>query len=131
MKSHAVLFHFIKILIFRAIRNVKGQKIAQKAISHSSHAISQGQCSIWSWFLVDLCKMMISPVFLIFSKFCCLRLLKRQKMVQNGKTCLLCSIYYEPYIIWLWFLVHICKMMISPARFFILSSFCIFRVLGG
>ena len=35
------------------------------------------------------------------------------------------------YIIWLWFLVHMCKMMISPAIFFILYKFWCFRFLGG
>ena len=28
----------------------------------------------------------------------------------------------ELYLIWLWFLVHMCKIMISPANFFVLSK---------
>ena len=34
----------------------------------------------------------------------------------------------ELYIIWLWFLVHMCKMMISPAIFFHFFKILIFRV---
>ena len=46
--------------------------------------------------------------------------LKGQKTVHNDKKfCLSHSISQEPYIIWLWFLVHMCKMMISPVNFFI------------
>ena len=36
-----------------------------------------------------------------------------------------CSISQKAYIIWLWFLVHVCKMMASPDAFFI-SFFFIF-----
>ena len=50
--------------------------------------------------------------------------LKGQKMAQNDKnSCLSHSVSQEPYIIWLWFLVNMCKMMISPANFFIFQSF--------
>ena len=58
-----VFFYFSEILIFWAVKWVKGQKIAQyeKSKLHLSHAISQEQYSIWSWFLVLLCKMMTSP----------------------------------------------------------------------
>ena len=34
----------------------------------------------------------------------------------------------ELYIIWLWFLVHMCKMMISPAIFFLFFKILVFRV---
>ena len=44
---------------------------------------------------------------------------KGQKMVQNDKTfCLLCSISQEPYIIWLSFMLQMCKMIISQGVFF-------------
>ena len=72
MVSPGVFFIFFQILIFWAVTGVKGQKIAQneKEQLHLSRAISQEQYSIWSWFLVHYCKMMISPgVFFIFSKF--------------------------------------------------------------
>ena len=60
---------------------VKGQKIAQneKEQLHLSHAISQEQYSIWSWFLVQFCKMMISlGIVFIYLKFS-FRLLEGQK----------------------------------------------------
>ena len=73
-------FHFFKILIFWAVRGqqwttispTKGQQIAQKEKwqLHLSCTISQEQYSIWSWFLIHLCKMIISPgIFLIFLNF--------------------------------------------------------------
>ena len=44
---------------------------------------------------------------------------KRQKMAQNDKkSCLLRSISQEPYIIWLPFVIHKCKMIIYPVCFF-------------
>ena len=47
------------------------------------------------------------------------RELKGQKTVQNGKKlCLSWSISQEPYIIWLSFMVQMCKMKISPGVFF-------------
>ena len=49
--------------------------------------------------------------------------LKGQKMAQNDKKfCLSHSVSQELYIIWLWFLLHICKMMMSWANFFILQN---------
>ena len=44
-------------------------------------------------------------------------------MYQNDKTfCLSHSVSQEPYIIWLWFLMHMCKIMISPANFFVFQN---------
>ena len=57
---------------------------------------------------------------------------KGQKMAQNDKQfCLLSSISQEPSIIWLSFMVHKCKMIISPGIFFIFSKFWFFGLLGG
>ena len=63
-------FSFFEILIFWAVRRVKGHQVAQneKQQLHSSCTISQEQYSI-SWFLVHLCKMMIYPGVFIFLKF--------------------------------------------------------------
>ena len=60
--SRCFLFLFFEVLIFWAVRG-KREKIAQnkKLQLHLSHAISQEQYSIWSGFLVHLCKMMIPP----------------------------------------------------------------------
>ena len=53
-------------------------------------------------------------------------------MAQNDKKlCLLHSMSQEVYIIWLWFLVHMCKMMTSPDGFFIFSKYWFFGLLRG
>ena len=55
---------------------------------------------------------------------------KEQKMVQNDKKSYLShSVPQEQYVIWLWFLVHMYKM-ISPG-IFIVSKFLSFGFLGG
>ena len=70
--------------------------------------------------------------FLRIYNFLVVRGLKWQKMAQNNKKyCLPHSISQELYLIWLWFLVHLCKMMISPAIFFIFSKFWFFGLLRG
>ena len=51
-------------------------------------------------------------------------------MAQNDKK-LSHSISQEVYIIWLWFLVLMCKMMISPYKFFISSNFWFSGLLVG
>ena len=52
-------------------------------------------------------------------------------MAQNDKKiCLSHSVFQERYLIWLWFLVHMCKMMISPAIFFFFKIL-IFQVFRG
>ena len=110
------------------------------------HTISKEQYSIWSW-LIHLCKMMISPgIFFSFSNFFIfwvVRGVKEQKTFQNDKKFspsrfisqeprhLWHSISQEPYIIWLSFMVHMCKMIISPEVFFIFSKFWFFGLLGG
>ena len=107
-------FHFFKIFIFWAVRGVKGQKMTQnEKYLHPWCAISQEQYSIWQWFLVHYCKMMISPcVFFIF-------------FLHPW-----CAISQERYSIWQWFLVHYCKMMISPCVFFIFFLILIFGLSG-
>ena len=80
--------------------------------------------------MVYLCKMIVSSgIFFIFSKCWFFVLLwggrgvgegvKGQKMVQNDKKlCLSHFISQESYIIWLSFLVHMCKMIISAGVIF-------------
>ena len=75
----------------------------------------------------DFCCTMTSPdAFSIFFKiltFCVVWWIKRQKMAQNDKKfCPSQSVSQEPNLIWLWFLVHKCKIMISLALFFIFSN---------
>ena len=91
--------------------------------------------SIWSEFLVHMSKMMSSAIFFYYFKiliFQVVREVKGQKMAQMDKKFSLShSVSQEPYLIWLWFLVHMYKMMISPAIFFIFSKFWFFCFLGG
>ena len=82
-----IFFFFFEIFIFQAVMGVKGQKIAQneKEQLHLSHAISQEQYSIWSWFLVHLCKMMISPgAFFHFFKILIFWVVRRVKGQKNS-----------------------------------------------
>ena len=56
---------------------------------------------------------------------------KGQKMVQNDKKlCLLCSISLKPYIVWLTFMVHICKR-ISLGFVFIFFRILMFQAVKG
>ena len=61
-------FYFSKILIFWVVRRVKGQKMTENDIKNLSHSMSQELYFIWLWFLVHMCKVMISPAF-FFSFF--------------------------------------------------------------
>ena len=57
---------------------------------------------------------------------------KRAKKVQNDNNfCLLHSISQEPYIIWLSFMLHICKIIISPGIWFHFSKILSFWVVRG
>ena len=59
------------------------------------------------------------------------REVKGQNIVQNEKKiCRLHTLSQEPYIIWLSFLVHNCKMMVSPGIFFY-YFFKLFQVVSG
>ena len=122
-------FHFFKILIFQVVRGVKGQETVQNDKNFCpSCFVSQELYIIWLSCMVHMCKMIISPDSLFFHFFKILicrvvRWVKGQKMVQNDKKfCRLRMISQEPYIIWLSFVVHICKM-ISPHVFFIFQNF--------
>ena len=127
-------FFFLQILIFGVNIWATGEKMAQNDNKlYLSHSISQEAYIMWPWFLVCRCKIMTSPLsfFLNFDFLGCYGA-KWQKTTQNGqKICLSHSISQEPYLIWSWFLVHLRKMMISPASFFIFSKFQIFWFLGG
>ena len=84
-----IFFHFFKILIFQAVKGVKGQKMLQNDKKFClSHSISQEPYIIWLSFMVHMCKMIISPgVLLSFSKFWFSGLseVKGQKLAQNEK----------------------------------------------
>ena len=114
-------------------KKAKNRKTAQnEKLKLHPRTISQEQYSIWSWFLIQLCKMMISPGFFHFFKILIFQVInggKREKMTQDDKKfCLLCSISLEPYTIWLSFMLHLCKMMIPPGVLFIFFEILIFWV---
>ena len=62
MISPGAFFHFLKIFIFHIVRWVKGPKKVQndKKVC-PSHFISQEPYIIWLSFMVQMCKMIISP----------------------------------------------------------------------
>ena len=132
-------FFVLKILIFWGHKGIKRQKTVQNDKKFClSHCISEEPYIIWFSFMVQTCKMIISPGFcFIFSKFWFFRFLKGwkcKKMVQKDKKfCLSCSISQEPYIMWLSFMVQICKMIISSGVFlnFKILIFHVVRVLKG
>ena len=93
-----------------------------------SCTISQGPYIIRSSFVIHKCKMIISPsIFLIFSKFWFFVLLGRSKgkklWQKKNKLCSSCLLSQEPYIVWSSFMVHICKIIISPGAFYTFSKF--------
>ena len=119
---------FFKILIFWVVRGVRGQKTVQNNKNFCpSRFIFQEPYIIWLSFMVQLCKMIIPPVFsFIFSKFCFFGLLgEGKKLSKTEKIWLSHSISQELYILWLSFMVHICKVIIYSGGFFI------FGLLGG
>ena len=129
------LFCFF-ILIFQAVREVKGQKIDQneKTLSVALHisGIIHHMIVIYG---ILVWNNDISRHFFHFFKiliFWVVKGLKGQKMVQNEKiSCLLCSISQETYIILFWFMVHMWKMIISTRTLFIFSKFWFSGLLEG
>ena len=98
--------------------SVKGQKMVQNEKRFCLlYSISQEPYIIWLSFVVDKCKMIISPVFfLYFFKilvFWFVSGIKGQKMTQNDTKLCVAPIYQEAYTIWSRFLVHIYKRMTS------------------
>ena len=124
-------FQFFKILIFRVVSGVKVQKNGPKwqkimsIILYISgtihHMIVIYGTHVWndiSWHFFHFFKSLI---------FWVVRRVKGQKTVQNNKKfCPYCSISQEPYIMWLSFMLHMCKMIISPGSFFIILKFWFF-----
>ena len=125
-----MFFYFFKIMIFRVARGVKGQKMVQNDKKFCPPCpISHELYIIWLSFMVHMCKMIVSPgFFYIFQNFnfsgCVVRGKRAKKTVQNCKKFRLSrSISQEPYIIWLSFMVHVCKMMIFPGAFLFFQNF--------
>ena len=103
-------FSFFQNYDFAVASGVKEQKTTK-----NERKLFQEPYLIWSSFMIHLCKMIISPgVFFIFPKFRFSGLLgdTRAKNSAKWQKCLFIhSISQEPYMIWLSFMVHICKMI--------------------
>ena len=99
--------------------------MTKKYVCHAPYLRNHTWYDFHLWYT---CKMIISPgcFFIVFKIliFWVVRGLKGQKIVQNDKN--LCS---TPYIIWLSFVIHKCKM-ISSEFFFVFSKFWYFGLLG-
>ena len=125
------------ILIFEVVRGLKGEKMAQNDQKfYLLHSIPQELYIVWSSFMVHVCKMIIFPGMLFhFFKILItwvVRGLKGWLMVQNDKNfCPLYSISQEPYIIWLSFMVYMCKMIIFAGIFSFSSKFWFSGLLRG
>ena len=83
-------------------------------------------------FLVNMCKMIISPgffflIFFLLLIFWVVMGVKGQKMVQNDyKFCPSRSISQEPYLIWFSFMVHIYEIVRSRVSFLFVFFFLYF-----
>ena len=135
MMKYRVFLFFFKILIFRVVNGVKGQKMAQNNKKLCMLlSTSQEPYIIWSSFVVHNCNLISSSVFFIFFKIVIswiVSKVKEYKMAQNDKKlCLAHSISQEPYIIWFSFLIHLCKMMVRPG-IFSFFKIMIFRAVRG
>ena len=136
MSRRFFYFYFFLNLVFQAVTGVKRQKIVQneKRKLYPSRSTSQEQyvaydhdfwciCVKW-WYLQLFFRFFNILIFQVVSG------VKGQKMAQNDKKfCLSRFISQEPYILWLSFMVHLCKMMISPGIFFISLKFLFFGLL--
>ena len=124
-------FHFSKFCFFSDCWWGKRAQKGPKWQKRPWCSIFQEPYIIWLSFMGHICKMR-SPLRSFFQKFWFSGLLvKEQKTVQNDENFFLSySISQEPYIIWLSFMVHICKM-ISPSVAFIFSKFWFLGSSGG
>ena len=127
----------MKILILGVVSGVKEQKMVQndkKKLFVVLHISGTTHGMIVIYLCYTTVTNNISRHFFHFFKILILWIVggvKGQKMVQNDKTfCLSYSISQEPYI-WLWFLVHMCKIMESPAIFSFFKSLIFGGFLGG
>ena len=117
---------FISKFWFSGWSKVKGQKMTQNDKKFGLlHLICQERYIKWLWSLF------MAHFFFFFYSFDfldCYGEVKGHKIAQNNKkSCFSHSVSQEPYIIWLWFLVHLCKMILSPVFFFLFFNILIFR----
>ena len=125
------VFFRVKILIFHVVKGWKGNKWPEMSKIYVCCTLYCRSHISYDLHLLYTCmyKRIISPgIFFIFFKILIFRIIREEvkglKMAQNDKEfCLSHSIPQELYIIWLWFLVHMCEMIIYPANFFIFQNF--------
>ena len=122
-------FHFIQVVIFQIVRRVKEQKmvkVRKKTLSATLHISGTIHFHLCIYSTYDN----ISRNFFFFFFFHFIKILIFQifrgviKRTKNSpqKLCLLHFIFKEPCIIWLSFVVHKCKLMISPRLFFFFKT---------
>ena len=111
-------------------KDKKCPKMTKKSVWHALKFQETCIYFMWSSFMVHMCKRIISPgIFFNFWKFSFSGSLggegvKGKKWPKMTKElCLPHTISQELYIISLWFLVHMFKMMISPAIFFFFKKY--------
>ena len=120
---------FSKLWFFRLLGGSKGKKWPKMRKKLCLLCLkSQELYIIWSSFMVHMSNRIISPglflhLFQIFI-FGVKSGVKGQKMAQSDKKlCLSYFISQEACIIWLLFLLYMCKMMTSPDAFIIFLKF--------
>ena len=124
-----MFFTFFKIFIFWVNKGVKRQKMTQHDEKFClSNTISKEPYIIWSSFTVHLCKRVVYPAFFsFFQNFDfpgCWKGKKGKKISPKWQKILFVTLVsQEPYIMWLSFMVHMCKMLISWDVFFIFEKF--------
>ena len=131
-----MFFSMLKFWFSRLSRGWKGKKWPKMLkISVCRTLYFRNHISYYlHWWWTFLYKRIIPPdISLIFFKILIIRILwgevKGQKMSRNDKKFSLShAVSQEPYIIWLWFLVHMCKMISQQIfSFFKILVFGIFR----
>ena len=108
-----------------------GRKLICRAPYIRNHTSYQlWYTSVKWWYLQAYCFDLVFQI-LIFKVF---REVEGQKMVQNDKKLWLSCWYLKNHTLWLWFMVHVCKMIISPGIFLIFQNFDFagfLRLVGG
>ena len=117
-------FHFFKILIFGLLGEYKGKKWSRMTKNCLLDSISQEPYIIWLLFMVQMCKMIISPGTFFNVKiliFYIVKGLKEQKMAQMAKISVHCTLYFRNHISYGLHLWYTCmyKRIISPVIFLI------------
>ena len=133
----------LKFWFFRLSRGWKGKKwpeMLKISVCHTLYFSNHRSYDLHLWYTCNYQKIIPPGIFFIVFKIWIFRtiwgrgLVKGQKMVQyNKKFCLLYLVAQEPYIIWLSFMLHLCKMKMSPGNFSIFWKFLLFGLLreGG